>query len=118
MLCVGLVTRRANRKPPASSGCGWTPEITRNITAKPPQCPICTVWDSFVEAYSDDCPISTAITHIGSCAWAQSRFGLVLVTGFDQSKAVLASHIKPTIPLFRSVVTVMSKWLYIQPMAI
>ena len=58
---------------------------------------------------SQHCPISTATTHIGSncaCSGDQSRFGLVLVTHLDQSKAVPVSHPKPVMPLFRAVVTV------------
>ncbi len=67
------------------------------------------------------CPISTATTHIGSscaCSGGESRFGLVLVDGLGQSKAVPVGHPKPIIPLFRAIVTVMAKILYIQPIAI
>ncbi len=44
--------------------------------------------------------------------------GLLLGNGLGQSKAVPVGHPKPTIPLFRAVVTVMVKWLYIQQMTI
>ncbi len=40
------------------------------------------------------------------------------VPGVGQSKAVPDSDQEPIIPLFRALVTVMAKWLYIQPMAI
>ncbi len=55
------------------------------------------------------CPISTATTHIGSscaCSGGQNRFGLVLVHGLGQSKAVPVSHPKPIMPTFGAVVTV------------
>ncbi len=68
------------------------------------------------------CPISTATTHIESrcsCSGGQIRFALVLVGGFGQSKQpVPRRYPKPIIPMVRAVVTVMAKWLYIQPMAI
>ncbi len=69
--------------------------------------------------------MSKATTHIGSSgsgssaySVGQSRFGLVLVTGVGQSRAVPASYLKAVKPLFRSVVTVMAKWLNNQPMVI
>ncbi len=48
------------------------------------------------------CPMSTATNHIGSnvaCSGGQRRFGLVLVDGLGQSKAVPVSYPKPIIPL-------------------
>ncbi len=67
------------------------------------------------------CPMSTATTHIGSscaCSGAQSRFWSRFGKWFDQSKAVPVSYRQPIIPQFRAIVTVMAKWLYIQPMTI
>ncbi len=67
------------------------------------------------------CPMSTATTHIGSscaCSGGQSRFWSRFGKLFGQSKAVPVSYPKRITPLFRAVVTVMAKWLYIQPMAI
>ena len=66
------------------------------------------------------CPIRTATIHIESrCAYSggQSRFGLVLRNGLGQWKVVPVCHPKPNIPLFRAVITVTAKWLYIQPIA-
>ncbi len=63
----------------------------------------------------------TATTHIGSscaCSGGQSRFWSRFGKWFGQSKAVPVSYPKPIIPQFHAVVTVMAKWLYIQPMAI
>ena len=65
--------------------------------------------------------MSTATTHIGSscaCSGGQSRFCSRFDKWFGQSKAVPVNYPKPIIPLFRAVVTVMAKWLYIQPIAI
>ncbi len=68
-------------------------------------------------------PINTATVHIENtcscaCSGDESSFALILVTPLSQSKAVSVSHPKPIIPLFHTIVTVISKWLYIQPMAI
>ncbi len=63
------------------------------------------------------CLMSTATTHIGSssaCSGDQSRFWSRFGKWFGQSKGVPVSYPKPIIPLFRAVVTVMEKWLYIQ----
>ncbi len=65
--------------------------------------------------------MSTATTRIGSscaCSDGQSRFLSRFGKWVGQSKAVPVSYPQPIIPLFRAVVTVMAKWLYIQPMAI
>ncbi len=56
----------------------------------------------FSGSYREHCPISAATTHIGSsrtCSGSQSRFGLVLVDGLDQSKAVPVRHPKAIIQL-------------------
>ncbi len=68
------------------------------------------------------CPIRTATTDIGSscaCSGATNgRFWSHCGKCISQSKVVPVSHLKPIIPLFHTVVTVMAKWLYIQAMAI
>ncbi len=72
-------------------------------------------------ASSIHCHMSTATTHIGSscaCSGFQSRVWSRFGKWFGQSKAVPVSCPKPIIPLFRAVVTVMAKWLYIELMAI
>ncbi len=62
--------------------------------------------------------MSTATTHIGSSCACSESFWSHVGKCIGQSKAVPVSNPKPIIPLFRAVVTVMTKWLYIQPMAI
>ncbi len=68
------------------------------------------------------CGTSTASTHIESncaCCSGQSLFVSFWVTGFGQSKAIPVNYPEQVILVtVRPVVTVMAKWLPIQPMAI
>ncbi len=64
------------------------------------------------------CPMSTVTILTCACSGGLSRFWSHFGKWFGQSKAVPISYPKPIVPLIRAVVTVMAKWLHIEPMAI